>query len=213
MKTRLRFALPFVFAAASTAGAQGIVGRDVGLSGAFASYNFDGLGLASGVAVTNQLLASGLLFEGAYYGPVTPLYGPSFLSPALYNYDDSQNASYQIVVSFSQAVSAVAFNFATTPGTSSFKAYKGNTIVASTVTTAPEFSDDDRKLWWGFEFFDGTEFDRLEISNQQLGTEPFAFGFDNLQVGAARVVPEPSSIALLAVGLCGLGFAARRRRR
>jgi hypothetical protein len=188
------------------------VGRSTGLSGAFTNYDFNGLALGSGDAVTNQLIASGLTFDGAYYGPVTPVYGPSFLSAALYNYDDRQNASSEMVIRFSQAVSAVAFNFATFPGTSSFKAFKGNTLVASTTSTAPTFSDADRVKWWGFEFFDGTDFDKIVVSNQPLPTEPFAFGIDNLQVGSAAVVPEPNTVALLAVGLCGLVVAVRRRR-
>ncbi|WP_309671971.1 PEP-CTERM sorting domain-containing protein [Gemmatimonas sp.] len=38
------------------------------------------------------------------------------------------------------------------------------------------------------------------------------FGQDNLTIGNATVVPEPSTVVLLAAGLAGLGFAGRARR-
>jgi PEP-CTERM motif len=46
-------------------------------------------------------------------------------------------------------------------------------------------------------------------------TQNGSFGQDNLTIGAvggATVVPEPSTVVLLAAGLAGLGFAGRARR-
>ncbi|PZO20280.1 MAG: hypothetical protein DCF26_03755 [Burkholderiales bacterium] len=39
----------------------------------------------------------------------------------------------------------------------------------------------------------------------------YAFEFDNIAWSATRAVPEPGTIALLGLGLAGLGFARRRR--
>ena len=51
-----------------------------------------------------------------------------------------------------------------------------------------------------------------------VGAEPFGFAIDNVRFGARGQVvlpttaPEPTSIALLAIGLLGLGVARRRSR-
>lgn len=203
-------AIPIFLAATVQAGAQNIVGRASGLTaGTFASFDFNGLAIPNESAVTNQLLANGLRFTGAYYGLVSPVYGPSFVTPALYNYS-GQVASTVIEVAFSTAVNAVAFNFATTPGESTFAVYRNNTMLRMFSSGAPNLSEAERIRWWGFEFQDGTMFDKLVVTNNPIPSVPFGFGLDNLQVGVRSVVPEPSSLALLLGGLLAVGAMVRR---
>jgi hypothetical protein len=52
-------------------------------------------------------------------------------------------------------------------------------------------------------FFDGGGFDQVRLQSTD-----YAFETDNHSFG---VVPEPSTIALFGLGICGLGFAARRK--
>jgi len=63
----------------------------------------------------------------------------------------------------------------------------------------------------GFTYLgDGTGVVRLRISSANPGNDLFAGAIDNLQVST---VPEPSSLALMALGTIGLAINARRKRR
>ncbi|HEY2759824.1 MAG TPA: PEP-CTERM sorting domain-containing protein, partial [Pirellulales bacterium] len=48
---------------------------------------------------------------------------------------------------------------------------------------------------------------QIDLSFNSAAAGPFTFQFDNL-----RVVPEPASCGLFALGLVAAGFARRRRR-
>ena len=210
---RLAFACSLAFAPAIPAAAQSISARATGLSGTFTSFDFNGLPVAlEGNLFTNQFAGSGVTFAGAYFGTQNaPLYGP-FPSNALYNYGNFQPVSEMITVFFAGVTNAVAFNFAAFQGTHTFKAWHGSTERGSIVTTLPGLTAEKMGLWWGFEFSNGTTFDRLTIESNQSGAFP-TFGFDNLQVRTLSSVPEPETIGLVGGGLLALGAAARRRRR
>lgn len=209
----LRVVIPIFLAASVQAGAQNIDGLATGLpANACRSFDFNGLAIANESAVVDQLLASGLRFSGAYYGLVSPVYGPSFVTPALYNYSSTgQVASATIDVLFTTAVHAVAFNFATSPGVSTFSVYRNNVLLRMFSSSLPNLTEAERVKWWGFEFHDGTVFDKLVVTNLPASNQPFGFGLDNLQVGVRTVVPEPSSLVLLLGGLLAVGTLVKRR--
>lgn len=69
----------------------------------------------------------------------------------------------------------------------------------------------------GIEFyglFDSTGSNIAGVSFYITGDEPAGFAIDNVTFGDANVVvhvPEPASIALLGLGLAGIGFSRRKR--
>lgn len=220
---------------ASQGGAQSIVRGSTGLAGAFTAYDFNGMPLNSGDAVTTQLDGGLVYFEGAYYGkPSDPYIGDAFLfgTDAIYNYTVTQGAVPLLTVRFSMGTSGAAFNFASGLAKTTFKAYRGDELVATidgettgyviSGTSGPNRNDPSLSQWWGFDFTDGvTTFDRITISSVPnpggaagVPAQPSGFGLDNLQVrGAVSTVPEPGTVALTAMGLLGLTAALRRRRR
>lgn len=206
--------------AASLAGAQHVVGRANGLSAGFGSFDFNALALNEGQAL-GSLSNNGISvsFQGAYYGllPSTTLYGPfsgSFGTNAVYNYTFQQVNAALLQLDFTGGTSAAVFNYTTAidPGAATaaatFRAYKNGVQVGVFVNDFAASTAQSRGLFWGFEFTNGTTFDRLTIEGN-----PAAFGIDNLQVAQLTTVPEPSTVVLLAAGLLGLGVTARRRSR
>jgi len=231
---RFGFSLPLILALASSGGAQPIIGGATGLAGAFTAYDFNGLPLTSGDAVTNQLQGGLVYFEGAYYGrPTDPIVGDSFLfgSSAIYNYVANQFETPVLTIQFSMGATGAAFNFASGLARTTFRAYRGNELVAIidneitgyviSGTSGPNRNDPSLTRYWGFDFSNGTTFDRITISStpnpgggtSAIPAQPAGFGVDNLQLRSAIVTPEPGTLALSAAGLLALASLVRRRRR
>ncbi len=218
---RLGTTLLLLCATASAAAGQNVLGRATGLSGGFGNFDFNSLALNEGDAL-NSLTNTGVTvgFKGAYYGqlPSTTLYGPfsgSFGTNALYNYTFGQVSAPTMQLDFTGAASAAVFNFTTAvdPGfatsTATIKAFKNGVQVGFLQNDFAPTTAASRELFWGFQFTNGTTFDRLTIEGN-----PSAFGIDNLQVlKATTVVPEPSTVGLMSLGLFALGAMARRRLR
>lgn len=226
--------LSLILVLASSGEAQPIIRGTTGLAGAFTAYDFNGLPLTSGDAVTNQLEGGLIYFEGAYYGrPGDPIVGDSFLfgTPAVYNYVANQFETPIMTIQFTMGATGAAFNFASGLARTTFRAYRGNELVGVidneitgyviSGTSGPNRNDPSLTRYWGFDFADGTMFDRITVSstpNPGGGTgtipaQPAGFGLDNLQVRAAIATPEPGTMVLSAAGLLAIAALLRRRQR
>lgn len=149
-------------------------------------------------------------------GPITNQYdslGVDF-SPFVYNYQVSfpnqsgyavgpfgSPSASTVTLNFTQLQNAVAFSFASNSGTTLFEALLAGSVIDS---FSPTTNATDKTNFFGFS---NENFDAIRI------TAPgnHAFLLDNLQFVAPAVVPEPASVALLALGL--LSLTAMRKRK
>ncbi len=106
----------------------------------------------------------------------------------------------QSTISFSSALTDIAFGFISNPGTSTFEAYLG-TMLVETATVGTSTNSQ-------FVGFTGSLFDSIHIN---AGGGNQAFVLDNLQSRSAGAVPEPASVALLGMALAGIVVSRLRR--
>ncbi len=159
----------------------------------------DGL-FGSTTLITTQFAGDGVLFGPNYVysdnGDLLPALTEGYLS-----------AVSAIVqpgpISFTSDVSAAVFSFRTQSGTTTFVARLDGAVVESFAGAT-----DTRIATGRFYGFEGIVFDEISFS---IGATSKGFTLDNLQFTVADV-PEPTTLALFAFGLAGLGFMTRRRR-
>ena len=184
---------------ASAANAAFIV-NSTGITSPVTTVTFSEVALTNGTVVTNQFLGLGVEFgalsptDGLYFGSSAGSPGAGLLNyfPDTYN---------PFVISFSSAVTEAAFEMVTNGTTDTFSALL-NGIVVETAT----------QITGGFLFygFTGIVFDEIRIGiGGDVGTgNGRHMRLDNVQIGAAALVTEPSTFAIFALGLIGL--ASRR---
>jgi hypothetical protein len=199
-----------------------VAGRSGGVTGGGVTFDFNGLAVASRSALGQSLTSGGVQvgFAGEYYGKAGTDFVYSdypFKSDALYNFNAFLPGHALVSMTFeSGLVRGATFNFVLGAfGQANLKAWRTGCAspIASFLATENSVTGGGTSAFWGFDFNDGTGFDRLTIeASYALSSGTPSFAFDNLQVAPLTTVPEPGTVALTALGLAGLVITARRRR-
>ena len=214
--------MPFVFAVATSAAAQNtcnaaptgdiLNGRLTGLSIPFVLFDFTS-GLTNGStagAFSNgsYTVTTSSLYLG--HPGITP-YDPSpFSSDALFNFNNTGAASGLVSLSFNSFMIGAAFNFALIGSATISILNSGVTVGSFAALPGGAPAVTSVLCWWGFQLTSGS-FDQLNIQTSLHSS----LAIDNLELAKlpTSTVPEPSTIALMGLGLAGLGIAARKRAR
>lgn len=178
-----------------------IDGSATGLGSPAVVITFDEVALPSGTPVTNQFAAFGLTFSSGIYA--SPQTGYSNIVGAdVGNFPGPVAGPYfnPVTLSFSTLQTAVAFALVSNNTYYSLEAIRDGVTVASFQTTIGFSSAND------FYGFSGVSFDSIRISAESNDY----FLIDNVQLSVAAV-PEPSTWAMMILGLAGLGVMAHRR--
>lgn len=191
--------------AAGPAMATVITASDTGLSAPGQTIGFEEVVLSNGTLVTDQFASLGVTFTPGVSYQNSVSRRPNFSGPAVIDFAFSGFAD--ISIQFSQAVTEATAAMTANFGGMSLTALLDDVIVESFDYTFPNNTVDSN--FNNFFGFTDILFDELRLT--PVGSTSVAI--DNLAFTYAAVpVPEPGILALLGLGLAGMGLARRKKK-
>lgn len=180
-----------------------LINNNTGLASPAKTITFGTTDFPSGTPITTQYSASGLANAGGlYYGNTTYSSGFNNIAGGYLTNFEGGPVLNPFTLTFGSAQTSVAFAIVTDYPITLTAMLGGTTVETEVVSPNTTYNTAD------FYGFSGITFDRILFAP----TVDLLVLIDTLQIGTAAVpVPEPSGIALTAIGLLGL-VASRRRR-
>ena len=206
MRTNLlnRLALVAMTALSCHTASAALINNNTGLASPAKTITFGTNDFPPHTTITTEYSASGLANAGGLTYDNTSFSGVFNNTAGAYlvNFNDITGAvSAPFTITFGSALTSVAFVLVSDVPITLTAMLGGTTVESDAVSSNTTFTTAD------FYGFSGITFDRIRFS----ASGDFRVFIDTLELGTAADVPEPSSIALGAIGLIGI-VASRRRR-